>query len=181
MNLYDAMRQHILNQSLAIQAGIAPTSPDMAEVAHKITLLQPKNPEALHAQIQMSGFSNLMRDMYGSMAKELEAPERMLSIFPAYAAEKRGLYLDYRMIITEMLCCDSLDLRNPRYFPMLQRIRDQFEYQIARTNRDYGIPEREYQAQSITTNTTRLEEIQRAPPIEKRKGLLSRFSIFGGR
>jgi hypothetical protein len=178
--LYEMLRQDALAKSLAIQAGIAPTTPDMAEVAHKITLLKPTNPSSLLLQIQNSGFSNLMRDMYGAMAMEMEAPERMLAVFPSYAAEKRALFLEYRMLLAEMVCCDQLDVRNPRFFPMTAALKDQVEYQLARTNKDYWTPEREYQAQHLSTSTTRLEEMQRAmPEVARKRGLLSKLNIFG--
>jgi hypothetical protein len=178
--LYEMLRQDALAKSLAIQAGIAPTTPDMAEVAHKITLLKPTNPSSLLLQIQNSGFSNLMRDMYGAMAMEMEAPERMLAVFPSYAAEKRALFLEYRMLLAEMVCCDQLDVRNPRFFPMTAALKDQVEYQLARTNKDYWTPEREYQAQHLSTSSTRLEEMQRAmPEVARKRGLLSKLNIFG--
>jgi hypothetical protein len=181
-SIYDQMRQDLLKYSLAIQAGIAPTTPDMAEVAHKIVLMDSKNPGFIGLQIANSGFSNLMQDVFGSMAKEMEAPERMLAAFPAYAAQKRSLFLEYRMCLAEMLCCDGLDLRNPRYLITTQALSDQFEYQIARTNRDFGTTEREYQAQNLSTSTTKLEEM-RQPVVEqkRRRGLMGRLSIFGGR
>lgn len=178
--VFEQIRQRAYAQSLAIATNVAPTDVEMAKVAHKAALLTPHNPRMLLQQMYNSRFSPLMQTIWGAMAIELEAPERMLAQFDSKLVNQRMLYLEYRQHKNMMLCCDQLDVRNPLFMAFNDALRDQAEYQIARTNRDYGVTEREFQATDFTNNTTRIDEQQTViTPTKPKGGLLSKLNIFG--
>ncbi len=177
--VFEEIRRRAFEKSIAINCKVAPTDVETAIVAHKAELLRPRNPDMLINQMYASGFTPLMETIWGQMAKELEAPERMLTQFPDKVADKRLKFLEYRQHKNKMLCCDRLDDRNPRFHALNDAIYDQAAYEIARTNTSYGITEREYQATDFTNNKSSIEERQTVvtPPREK-GGLLSKINIF---
>lgn len=178
INYLELLKQQAIQQSLAISNSVAPTDPSMAEVAHKIALIQPKNPAALRELAYNSGFTGLMADVYGQMAIEMEAPERLLAVFPAQDAQKRVDALELRLLEAQILCCDQLDVRNPKFNTFMSALRDQSVYLAARTNKDYWRPERDYQAQTLSTAVTEFSD--KGQP-EAKPRLIERLNPFARR
>lgn len=161
---------------MAITGGIAPNNPyqpdddAQARLRHKTILMVPRNPDHIFKYIQNSSLSPDAKLKLGSLAKEDEAPERILAMFDKETAERKAWGKKYRVFKTS-LYMDKLDTRNSDYHYVKDALEDNIDYQLSRTNTANGPSERILQDTDLTNNVTtaRYEEV----PQTKKRGILS--------